>query len=173
MSGWSPVSGLPDQAADRHEGGEGDEGVGRVSARVAGGLLVALAAGIGAEAASFEVAFVTDAIGPKALPYLAALILGSSGLRQIFRPGVDVSWPKRGAAVRMVAAIVAFLAYAAALPWIGFFLSTAGVVSILSRLYDGPRLQSVAAAGALAGILWLLFVAILGLPLPVGELWMR
>ncbi len=99
MSDRAPVSGSPDQAADRHEGGEG---AGRVSARVAGGILVALAAGICAEATSFEVAFVTDAIGPKALPYLTAFIMGLSGLRQIIRPGVDVSWPKRGPAVRMV-----------------------------------------------------------------------
>ena len=145
----------------------------RTSARVAGVVLAVLAVAIGAEATTFNVAFVTDAIGPKALPFLVAAILLIASLRLIARPDVDVVWPDRSVGVKIAGAVVAFLLYAAVLPWIGFFTSTTAVVSALSLLYDGPKKKSVMAAAALSGVLWLLFVALLKLPLPIGEVWMR
>jgi len=149
------------------------EAMPRRSTRVAGAVLVILAAAIGLEATTFNVAFVTDAIGPKALPMLVALILGIAALRMLIVPDSDVSWPAQGPALRIVGAGVAFILYAGLLPWIGFFTCTTAVVSILSLLYDGPPRKSLLAAAALSGILWLLFVVLLGLALPIGELWMR
>ena len=146
---------------------------GRRSARIAGGVLFVVAALIGAEAWTFQVAFVTDAIGPKALPLLAATILAVGGLGLLLRPDVDVEWPERGPGARIVGALAAFLVYAGVLPLLGFFLSTTTVVATLAALYGGPPRRAVLASAGLAGALWLLFVQLLSLPLPIGSLWMR
>ena len=79
------------------------EAMPRKSTRVAGAVLVILAAAIGLEATTFNVAFVTDAIGPKALPMLVALILGIAALRMLIVPDSDVSWPAQGPArIRLI-----------------------------------------------------------------------
>ena len=68
---------------------------------------------------------------------------------------------------------LSFLAYALLLPWLGFFLSTSLVVTTLGVLFGGPRIGSLVAGVSLSAILWLLFVVVLALPLPIGDLWIR
>ncbi len=141
--------------------------------RVIGGLLAAVGVTLALEATTFDVAFMTDPVGPKALPFLVAVMLVVGGAVAWIRPRGDVGLPSANVFLRMGSAVVAFLVYAAALPWLGFFLSTTLVVTALSLLYRGPLLPSSAAAALLSGGLWLLFVRLLSLPLPVGELWIR
>ncbi|NNF11934.1 MAG: tripartite tricarboxylate transporter TctB family protein [Gemmatimonadetes bacterium] len=138
-----------------------------------GGLLVITGAALALEATTFDVAFMTDPVGPKALPLLVAAMFVAGGTVALVRPRSDVTLPSTEVLARMGCAVVAFLVYAAALPWLGFFLSTTLVVTALSVLYRGPLLHSSAAAALLAGGLWLLFVRLLSLPLPIGELWIR
>lgn len=145
----------------------------RRSARVAGGVLALVASAVALEASTFEVAFLTDPIGPKALPYLTAAVLMVAGVGLLVRPGVAVGWPEPAVRGRVAGAAGAFLAYAVLLAPVGFFGSTTAVVTALSWLYGGPPGRSAAAAAAIAGALWLLFVVLLGLPLPVGTLWTR
>jgi putative tricarboxylic transport membrane protein len=125
------------------------------------------------EATTFDVAFMTDPVGPKALPLVVALILVLAGVTALARPRDVVALPSREAAVRMVGAVGAFVVYALALPWIGFFTATTLVILALALLYRGPPIPSAVAALAVSGALWLLFVALLALPLPVGDLWIR
>jgi putative tricarboxylic transport membrane protein len=148
---------------------------------------VALGAAAAAEASTFDVAFLTDPVGPKALPYLAAAILVLAGGRVALRAGVAAARarparahepglpeaPGRARLPRIAAAAGAFLAYAAVLPWLGFFASTTLVVALLSELYGAPRPHGLLAAALLTGTLWVLFVHLLGLPLPAGTLWIR
>jgi putative tricarboxylic transport membrane protein len=148
---------------------------------------VALGAAAAAEASTFDVAFLTDPVGPKALPYLAAAILVLAGGRVALRAGVAAARarparahepglpeaPGRARLPRIAAAAGAFLAYAAVLPWLGFFASTTLVVALLSELYGAPRPHGLLAAALLTGTLWVLFVHLLGLPLPAGALWIR
>lgn len=141
--------------------------------RVIGVVLALAGVGLAVEATTFDVSFMTDPVGPKALPFLVATMLVASGLVAVARPRPDVPLPPADIAIRIGAAVVVFFIYAAALPWLGFFLSTTLVVTALSLLYRGPLLPSAAAAAVLAGGLWLLFVRLLSLPLPVGELWIR
>lgn len=141
--------------------------------RVTGLVLLVAGAATAMEATTFDVAFLTDPVGPKALPYLVAAMLGVAGLVALLRPEAEPSLPEAPAVARMSGAVVAFLAYAAALPFLGFFTATTLVVTALSLLYRGPLVGSAVAAAALSGGLWLLFVRVLSLPLPVGELWIR
>lgn len=141
--------------------------------RLTGGILVLLGTAVGLEAVTFDVAFLTDPVGPKALPLLVAVMLVVAGLRAVARPRDDLSLPEAGTIVRVAGAVAAFLLYAVALPWIGFFLSTTLVVTALALLFRGPPARALASAAILSGVLWLLFVRALSLPLPVGDLWIR
>ncbi len=141
--------------------------------RIVGAALVLIALAAGLEASTFEVSFMTDPIGPKALPYLVSGTLLLAGIVSVLRPRGDPTFPPRPAVLRMVGATVAFTAYALILPSVGFFVSTTAVVTALALLFGGPPVRSGAAAAALSAGLWLLFVRALSLPLPVGELWIR
>jgi putative tricarboxylic transport membrane protein len=141
--------------------------------RVTGGMLVLMGVAAGLEATTYDVLFMTDPVGPKALPLLVAAILVIAGLSALFRPRPSVSLPDRPTIVAMAGAVAAFLVYTTLLPFLGFFIATTLVVLALSLLYQGPLVPSLAAALALSGALWLLFVALLSLPLPIGSLWIR
>lgn len=141
--------------------------------RVGGGMLVLMGIAAGLEATTYDVLFMTDPVGPKALPFLVAAIFVVAGLSTLFRPRAAVSLPDRPTLVSMAGAVAAFLLYATLLPFLGFFTATTAVVLALSLLYRGPVVPSLAAALALSGALWLLFVALLSLPLPIGSLWIR
>ena len=141
--------------------------------RLPGVLVMSMGLVCAAEATTFEVAFMTDPVGPKALPLLAALIMIFAGLHATLKPQGDWTWLTRGTATRTGAATVAFLSYGVLLPVLGFFTSTTLVVSALSGLFGAPVKRALLAAAALSGALWLLFVQALGLPLPIGALWIR
>jgi len=141
--------------------------------RIPGVVLAVVGAAIGIEATTFDVAFVSDPVGPKALPMLVAVILIGAGIHAALRPPESVRWPERPVGTRIVAAAAAFFIYALALEAIGFFVSTTLVVAALSHLYGAPPRQGIPSAAVLAGLLWLLFVRLLALPLPIGALWMR
>jgi len=144
-----------------------------LSDRVAGIVVALIGMAIGIEASTFDVMFMTDPVGPKALPYLAAAIMLLGGLGIAVRPRVSPEWPGRMLQLRLVASVLAFMVYAIALGVIGFFVSTTLVVATLSLLYGGPPKKSWATAASLSAALWLLFVQVLGLPLPIGSLWIR
>ena len=128
---------------------------------------------VGVEATTFDVGFLTDPVGPKALPFLVAGMLLVSGVGTFVHPAPAGHAPGHPAALRMAAAVVAFLLYAVALPWLGFFLSTSLVVATLGFLFGGRPAQSCAFAVLLSTVLWLLFGSALALPLPIGDLWVR
>ena len=138
------------------------------------GLLLAIAgAAVGIEATTFDVNFLTDPIGPKALPYLVAFILAVAGLHAAVRPQPDIAWPSREVIWKITGAAGAFFLYAIALGFLGFFVSTTLVVAVLSHLYGAAPRHGLPAATLLSTALWVIFVQLLALPLPIGELWMR
>ena len=141
--------------------------------RAAGFVLVLLGAASGLEAMTFNVAFMTDPVGPKALPLLVAATLVGAGARMIIRPRPTAEFPHARDLRRIALAAAAFITYALALPWPGFFVSTPAVIATLGKLFDGPRRGSVLAGATLSAALWLLFVTLLSLPLPIGALWIR
>lgn len=152
--------------------GEAPGSSGRVD-RISGACLVALGLAVGAEASTFEVAFLTDPVGPKALPYLAAAIFVGAGALLLVRPGPPPAWPGGRVLGRIAGATAVFLLYGLVLRPLGFTLATTLAVGTLSGLFGGPLRKSFAAALALSVALWYLFVWVLGLPLPLGALWTR
>ena len=143
------------------------------SARIAGAFLVVIGAAVGLEASTFEVSFMADPIGPKALPNVVALILLIAGFISIIRPKTDVVWPNRRVRAKLVGAVMALLVYPLALQVLGFVISTMLVVTGLSYLYGAPPRRGLGAAATLAVVLWLFFVQVLAIPLPIGSVWLR
>ena len=129
------------------------------------GLAVAL------EARTFNVAFLTDPVGPKALPLVAAGALVGTGLIIVFRPGIEPDWPAPPVLRRLAVATLAFILYALLLQPLGFVVGTVLMMTCLAVLFGAEVKKGLAAASLLCAALWYLFVWVLGLPLPLGALW--
>ena len=140
--------------------------------RIAGAVLILLGAVVAWVSRGFVVGFPADPVGPRAFPILAAAILALGGAWLLLRPGRDPEWPDRTDGLRLVGAAGVLLIYPLVLPFLGFVLTTGGVVTGLSLLFGGPPLKSAGAAFLFAGGLYLLFVHLLGVPLPVGSLFL-
>ena len=141
--------------------------------RVPGVVLIAVGVAIGLEATGFDVVFLTDPVGPKALPFVAAVGLVLAGAHHARRPAGGTRWPERSTLARMALGSAALIVYGLVLPWIGFLFSTTAVVAALSHLFGASPRRGIPAAVALTVGLWVVFVRVLALPLPVGDLWMR
>lgn len=155
------------------------------------GVVVAATA-IALEATTFDVAFPTDPLGPKAFPVFAAALLAIGGLALVRSaradrarataaagPPVagdgeaaasDLDGPEPGAARRIALGTVSFVAYAFLLAPLGFVLATTLEFAVLARLFGGPLGRGAAAGLVFALLLYALFVYGLGLPLPLGIL---
>jgi putative tricarboxylic transport membrane protein len=140
--------------------------------RIAGAALIVLGAVVAWVSRGFVVGFPADPVGPRAFPILAAAILALGGVWLLVRPGGDPQWPDRADGLRLVGAAAVLLVYPLVLPFLGFVVTTWGVVTGLSLLFGGPPLKSAGAAFLFAGGLYLLFVHVLGVPLPVGSLFL-
>ncbi len=127
---------------------------------------------VGVAATRLRVGFYTDPLGPGALPYLAAALIGAGGLALVVRPGGGSTWPGAIVARRMAIVFSSLVVYAWLLPLFGFLLSTAAILVILSRIFGGPLLRSVILSALYVGTLYLLFAVLLGLSLPVGSLFL-
>lgn len=140
------------------------------SHRIAGAVACVTALAVFLEAGTFAVGFVTDPVGPRGFPYLVSLVLGTGGLWILLRPDGEPVWPGRRALGRSAAVAGSFLGYAALLPVAGFFVATTVEMVLLSVLFGGRPVKSLLASAAFATGLWILFVRLLGLSLPVGSL---
>jgi putative tricarboxylic transport membrane protein len=138
--------------------------------RIAGLAILVVAIVTAILASGFRVGFLTDPIGPRALPWLASLLLAVGGAMMIARPGsppASIAAPMRA---KVSLAIGAFVMYAIVLPLAGFVLSTAFLMALLARFYGGRWVQGIAAGVIFGGSLWLLFARALGVPLPLGAI---
>jgi putative tricarboxylic transport membrane protein len=142
------------------------------SDRVSGFALMAVAAAIAIEARTFDVRFLTDPLGPKALPLFVAGLVGVGGLLLVARPDTEPVWPAGRTWIRLAAALASFSLYAVLLAPLGFLVSTTLVVTALSLVFAGPLWRSLASAVILSGVMYLVFVYGLGLSLPLGTLFL-
>lgn len=141
-------------------------GAARVSDRIAGATLAALAAWIWWTAGSFQIAF-GDPVGPSAFPRLVALPMALCAAVLVVAPDAEPRWPGAAALVRQGAALTALAAYPALLVPLGFPLATAAAVAALARTLGAGWGQGAAAGAAMGAGLWVLFDPGLGLPLPL------
>jgi putative tricarboxylic transport membrane protein len=136
-----------------------------------GGFLALLAVGVALTARTFDVGFLVDPLGPKALPYLVAGLFLVGGVVLLYsptgaRPEADASkpWPAQGLCLLIL------LGYAGALSIVGFVPSTALATGALAKVFSGRFLNGLAVGLALGLGLFGLFSLGFGLELPVGLL---
>jgi len=142
------------------------------SDRIVGTLCLLVAALTAMEARTFTVHFLTDPIGPKALPFLVAVMFALAGGSLLAHPQLEPSWPSRATWMRGGLAVSSLVLYAFILRFLGFFVSTALEVTALALLFKGPLAKSTVAAVLYSGLLYLLFVYAFGLSLPIGSLFL-
>lgn len=142
------------------------------SDRAGGIALVAVAVAVALEARTFTVGFLADPLGPKAVPLLTAALIGVGGLWLALRPRHRATWPAREVVGRIGLVVGSFLLYAALIPILGFLVATTLEMSALSRLFGSRWGAGIASALAFTLVLYALFVYALGLPLPIGSLFL-
>jgi putative tricarboxylic transport membrane protein len=141
--------------------------------RIAGAICILVAAAIALEARTFHIGFLSDPIGPRAMPWLAAVLLGAGGLVILLRPGAEPEWPKATMRGRIAVTVAAFAAYSVLIAPLGFILATTLLMTALARVFEGRVVPGLVAGALFSGAMWLLFVLGLGVPLPIGILFTR
>jgi len=146
-------------------------------------ILLLIAAGYYSVASQITRSALADEVGPAGLPVVYALVLATVALalaaKAVFRPlllrTVDatatVGEPALGFLLRRAGGVFAIgVGYVLIVPLTGYFLALVGVI-VAMALYQGERASARLATIAVAGaaLFWLLFVQLLGIPMP--SLW--
>ena len=123
----------------------------------------------------------SDPIGPQGLPKIYAVLLAGLALtliaRSLRRPAADtvVSSPESripnpaSGIARVIGMLLIGVAYIVVLPWFGYFISIAALLTVTIYLQGGSidrRTILVSLSGA--AVFWLLFIWLLGIQYPAG-----
>ncbi len=141
-----------------------------MSDRVFGGIGIALAIFYIWAATLIQESFISDAVGPKTFPIIIGLVLGLSSLYCLVKPDPSPEWPQLGTLAEIGLAVLVLLAYAIALPEIGFVIATAVASTYLTWRLGTKPLQSVVAGVLTSAGIFVIFRLILGLSLARGPL---
>ena len=143
-------------------------------------ILLMIAAGYYSVASHIGRSALADEVGPAGLPVVYALVLAAVALAlaatTLFRPlllrtvavTAAAGEPTLGFLLRRAGGVFAIgVGYVLIVPLTGYFLTLVLVIAAMA-LYQGERasvrLATVAVAGA--AVFWLLFVGLLGVPMP-------
>ncbi|SFE88310.1 putative tricarboxylic transport membrane protein [Sulfitobacter brevis] len=141
-----------------------------MSDRIFGVFGVLLAIGFAIAASLIKESFLSDAVGPKAFPYIIAAVLGLSSAVIALRPDPEPIWPPLGQLIEILAAAVVMILYAQLLPVAGFVIATAFAAAYLSwRLGSSILGACMTGVGTSVGI-YVVFHLVLGLSLARGPL---
>lgn len=141
----------------------------RLSDRIAGVILLALAIWFFVQAGSYKVGF-GDPAGPALFPRVVVVPTGLFALFMSLKPDPDPVWFRWPHALGQVATVVILLVYPMLIEPLGFPLSTTLGAALLARILGGSWLASVVSGLAMGFGLFLLFDIVFGLPLPAGPI---
>ncbi|MGF1554108.1 MAG: tripartite tricarboxylate transporter TctB family protein [Paracoccaceae bacterium] len=140
---------------------------GRLADRVAGAILLVLAAAFWWQAGAYSVAF-GDPAGPSLFPRVVAVPLGLLSLFLIVRPDPNPDWPGLPAGLRMGAAVAVLLVYPQIIEPLGFPAATFLASLPLALILGAGWQPAVAVSAAIGAGLYVVFDLVFGLPLPAG-----
>lgn len=143
-----------------------------------GAFLVLTSVAIAGAARSYTVGFLVDPVGPRGLPYLVAGLFLLSGGALLFRKEPATAQPhaqppSRAPLGPQAICIGILIFYAAAIPLLGFLLSTILAMAGMSRLFGGRWLPGLLVGLVFALSLYGLFAYGFALELPAGTLFGR
>lgn len=139
-----------------------------MSDRVFGGIGVVLALLFMWQATLIQESFLSDEVGPKTFPIIIGTVLGLSSLYCLFKPDPAPHWPTFGRLAEIFFAVLAMVAYAQALPEVGFLIATAVASAYLTWRLGTKPLQSIVVGVLTSGGIYIVFRVILGLSLARG-----
>ena len=139
-----------------------------MSDRIFGGIGLLLAIFFAWQASVIQESFLSDVVGPKVFPYIIAAVMAASCLYFLLKPDPEPHWPRAGRLAEIALATLVMVAYALALPELGFVVATALASGYLTwRLGSGPLESVVIGVGTSVGI-YVIFRLVLGLSLARG-----
>ena len=139
-----------------------------MSDRIFGGIGLALALFYAWQASIIQESFLSDVVGPKMFPYIIATVMGLASVYFLLKPDPEPEWPRAGRMVEIGLAALVMLAYAQALPVLGFLITTAIASAYLTwRLGSRPVESVIIGVGTSVGI-YVVFRLALGLSLARG-----
>jgi putative tricarboxylic transport membrane protein len=117
----------------------------------------------------------SEAVGPAAVPLPIGVLLGVVGAALLVQSRAqlgtathETTWQPR-AGLKLLAMIVALVAFAVLLPILGYVVSSAALFVAAAMLLGAPHFwRTVAYGWALAAIVFLVFDRLIGLTLPSG-----
>lgn len=139
-----------------------------MSDRIFGGIGVLLSLFFIWQATLVQKSPFSDIVGPTAFPVIIGCILGVSSLYILLKPDEAPSWPAAGRMLEIVMAVVVMIAYALALPELGFLIATALASAYLSWRLGTAPLPSILVGVLTSGGIYVVFRLILGLSLARG-----
>jgi putative tricarboxylic transport membrane protein len=136
--------------------------------RIFGIIGILLAAFYAWQGTLIQESFIQDPVGPKAFPYIIAIVLALSSLVFVLKPDPAPDWPAAGRFFEIAISVAVLVAYALALPEAGFVASTAVAACFLSWRLGAAPLHSAIAGITIAVGIYVVFHLILGLSLAKG-----
>lgn len=121
-------------------------------------------------ATQLPVPFISDPVGSKVFPIIVAAVMGLSSIYILLRPDNPPMWPTLGRLLEIAASVVVLIAYAIALPEVGFVIATVVASAYLSWRLGAAPLRAILAGLLIAVGLYVVFRLILGLSLAEGPL---
>lgn len=141
----------------------------RLSDRIAGAILFALAVWYWWKAGSYQVDF-GDPAGPSLFPRVVAVPFALFALIIMLRPDPNPIWLRWPTAAKQAGALVVLFGYPMAIQPLGFPIATVVACLPLSLILGGSLLQALLTSLAIGLGLYFLFDGIFGLPLPPGPI---
>ncbi len=138
--------------------------------RIVGSLVLLLAIGYALIAASMQVGFLSDPLGPRPFPFIIAVLTGVSSLWLLLRPDPNPTWPERSFWLPFGLVLLSLVVYAYLIVPLGFILTTTLEMTLLSVLFGARWWQGLSAALAFTLVVYLLFTQGLGVTLPPGRI---
>ncbi|AVO36932.1 tripartite tricarboxylate transporter TctB family protein [Pukyongiella litopenaei] len=139
-----------------------------MSDRVFGGIGLVLALFFGWQASIIQESFLSDVVGPKMFPYIIATVMGIASIYFLLKPDPEPDWPNAGRLAEIGFAALVMLAYALALPQLGFVIATALAATYLTWRLGSRPLESVIIGVATSVGIYVVFRLLLGLSLARG-----
>lgn len=139
-----------------------------MSDRIFGGIGLLLAILFVWAAFHIELSFISDPVGPRTFPIIVAVVMALASLVIIIKPDAAPQWPRAARLLEIAVAAGVMVAYAMALPIVGFLFATAIAAAFLTwRLGTTPVWSVISGVMTSVGI-YVVFHLILGLSLARG-----
>lgn len=143
--------------------------VNRISDRIAGAILLALAVWYWVEAGSYVVRY-GDPAGPSFFPRVVAVPMGLFALFLVIKPDADPVWFRWPQVMAQLATLAVLVGYPLAIEPLGFPISTLVATLLLARILGATWLKALALGVGVGFGLFFLFDMGFGLPLPTGPI---